>query len=387
MSRSGHYFSWFTVLLLAVALMHVYFWWRLVHGSELPRTWHPLLTISLIVLAASVPAPFFANRYFTSPWREITQWVGYVWLGFAFLLFVTLLASELPRFILWFPVRHDPLRSLFFSRLISAAVVLIALGLGLFSLWNASRFPLLKRVRIALPLLPQKLSGTTIVQISDVHVGGLIRRGLLAAVVRQSNEVHPDIVAITGDLVDGSASQHAEMLAPIAELKARYGVFFVTGNHEYYSGVEPWLAELRRLGVRILRNERVSIGIDRNGFDLAGVDDPTGRMFHGEGADLPKALAERDSSRAVVLMAHNPSEILSVSALGVGLQISGHSHGGQIWPFNYFVRFFLPFISGWGRLGNTQIYVNEGTGFWGPPMRLGTRSEITLYELVPAPAS
>ncbi len=382
MSRAGHYTSWFTVLLLAVAVMHVYFWWRLVHGTDLPRAWRPALTTLVILLAVLILTPFFANRYFVSPWRETVLWPGYLWMGFAFLLFVTLLASEIPRFFLWLSSRHDAVRWLFLSRCVAAAVVFVALGLGIFSYWNAVRPPRLNRVRVVLPHLSPKLSGTTLLQISDVHLGGLVPRDLLADVVRRANELKPDIVAITGDLVDGSASQHAETIAPIQDLKTKYGVFFVIGNHEYYSGLEPWLAELRRLGVRVLRNERVSIGNGTDSFDLAGVDDPAGKAFHESGGNVFLALQGRDIHRPVVLLAHNPIQVMTAADLGVDFQISGHTHGGQIWPFNFFVRLTIPYIAGLGKFKNTWIYVNEGTGFWGPPMRLGTRAEITLFELV-----
>jgi predicted MPP superfamily phosphohydrolase len=211
-------------------------------------------------------------------------------------------------------------------------------------------------------------------------------------VVDSVNALQPDVVAITGDLVDGSVSRLAPHVAPLARLRARHGVFFVTGNHEYYAGVEEWCTHLGELGVRVLRNERVRIGDGEHSFDLAGVDDYAGRHFgHGHGADIERALSGRDETRELVLLAHQPRAVVEAERAGVGLQISGHTHGGQIWPFNYLVRLQQPVTSGLVRFGRSLIYVSNGTGYWGPPMRLGSPAEITQLVLEarpprPAPA-
>ena len=187
---------------------------------------------------------------------------------------------------------------------------------------------------------------------------------------------------MTGDLVDGSVAQLRHEVAPIFRLRARHGVFFVTGNHEYYSGAEQWIAHLSRLGIRVLRNERVRVGNGEHSFDLAGIDDHHGgRMLPGHGPDLDRATEGRDAGRELVLLAHQPLAIYDAARLGVGLQLSGHTHGGQIWPMKYLVRLQQPYIAGLVRHGQTQLYVSEGTGFWGPPVRLGTRSEVTQVTL------
>jgi hypothetical protein len=190
---------------------------------------------------------------------------------------------------------------------------------------------------------------------------------------------------VTGDLVDGPVSHLAEEVAPFAELRAKHGVFFVTGNHDYYSGADPWLEHVRTLGMRALRNERVEIRESGAAFDLAGVDDHRGNLFGpGHGEDVPRALAGRDPERPVVLLAHDPSTFKSAAAHGVDLQISGHTHGGQIWPFGYVVRLVVKFVAGEYRDGHAQLFVSRGTGFWGPPMRLGAPAEITEIVLRPA---
>jgi predicted MPP superfamily phosphohydrolase len=188
------------------------------------------------------------------------------------------------------------------------------------------------------------------------------------------------VVAITGDLVDGAVEHLREHVAPLANIKARHGVYFVTGNHEYYSGVDEWLQELGRMGIRVLHNERVSIGEGEDSFDLAGVDDHSAH-HPGHGPHVARALEGRDEKRACVLLAHQPRTVALAAEHGVGLQLSGHTHGGQIWPWSYLVYLQQPFVAGLHRHGDTQVYVSCGTGYWGPPMRLGTRSELTKIVL------
>jgi hypothetical protein len=232
------------------------------------------------------------------------------------------------------------------------------------------------------------MNGFTLVQLTDIHVGPTIGRAFIETIVAHTNALNPDLIAITGDLVDGTVSELADAVAPLAALRARHGVYFVTGNHEYFSGATPWIAELTRLGIRCLRNERVSIGDGAASFELAGVDDRSGARFGepGHGENLEKALAALDPAREVVLLAHQPKSVLTAARFGVGLQISGHTHGGQIWPFTYFVRLQQPFVAGLHRHEGAQVYVSRGTGYWGPPMRLGAPAEITQLVLTRADA-
>jgi hypothetical protein len=227
------------------------------------------------------------------------------------------------------------------------------------------------------------MNGFTLVQLTDIHVGPTIGRAFIETIVARTNALNPDLIAITGDLVDGTVEELRDSVAPLAQLRARHGVYFVTGNHEYFSGAAPWIAELTRLGIRCLRNERVSIGAGADSFELAGVDDRSGARSGepGHGEDLDKALAALDPEREVVLLAHQPKSVFGAARFGVGLQISGHTHGGQIWPWNYLVRLQQPYIVGFAREGRTQLYVSPGTGYWGPPMRLGTHGEITKITL------
>jgi predicted MPP superfamily phosphohydrolase len=240
-----------------------------------------------------------------------------------------------------------------------------------------------RSVRVRLERLPRKHDGLRIVQLTDLHVGPTIGREFIEDLVRRTNALNPDIVAITGDLVDGSVPDLHDAVSPLANLKARHGVFFVTGNHEYFSGAEAWLKALSELGIRVLQNERVVIGEGDNAFDLAGIDDRSAARYGGLAPSeaLERALGGRDAERELVLLAHQPRSLLDAQSFGVGLQLSGHTHGGQVWPFGYLVRLQQPFVAGLHRHGAAQIYVSRGTGYWGPPMRLASPAEITEITL------
>jgi predicted MPP superfamily phosphohydrolase len=239
-----------------------------------------------------------------------------------------------------------------------------------------------RHVSIDLARGSRGLDGYRIVQISDLHIGHILGRDFAAEVVARVNALDPHLVAITGDLVDGDVATLREEVAPFAELRARDGVYFVTGNHDYYSGAEAWVARVRELGIRVLRNEHVSVGLPGAELDLAGVEDHHANLVASDAAeDLPRALAGRDAERPVVLLAHDPTTFRQAARLGVDLQLSGHTHGGQIWPFRWAVRLVLRFVAGHYRRGSSQLWVSRGTGFWGPPMRLLAPAEITAITL------
>jgi predicted MPP superfamily phosphohydrolase len=279
----------------------------------------------------------------------------------------------------------DPSRRTFVARLLAGLVLLVGGSASIAALRSGLGRVVIREIRVPLSRLPPDLDGTTIVQLSDVHVGPTIGLDFVREIVARTNALSPDIVAITGDLVDGSVRRLGGLVRPLSELRAKHGVYFVTGNHEYYSGAESWCRELTRLGIRVLRNERVEIGERHAGFTLAGVDDFSADRFGGDhGADLPRALDGRDPDRPVVLLAHQPRAIFEAERLGVSLQLSGHTHGGQIWPWKYLVRLQQPVVSGLARFGRAMIYVSNGTGYWGPPMRLGAPAEITKLVLVSA---
>ena len=388
MSRVLSFVLFLGIALTLTGLSHYYIWARLVRDAQLPAALHRGLTLTIVGLYVSFPATFFLRQ--AAPGVALPlYWVAMVWLGLQLLLLVVLGATDLARLAvtasLGISGNAAPLdaeRRLVLARIFAGAVASVAVGLGLIAVRSGLARVALREIAVRLPRLPSTLDGTTIVQLSDVHVGPTIRRDFIEEIVERTNALKPDVIAITGDLVDGTVEELREHVKPLSQLKARYGVYFVTGNHEYYSGAEEWCAELERLGIRVLRNERVSIGDGADSFDLAGVDDFQAHQFgNGHGADLPRALAGRDKTRELVLLAHQPKAIHEAANAGVGLQLSGHTHGGQIWPWSYLVRLQQPVVSGLARFKETWVYVSNGTGYWGPPMRLGAPAELTRVVL------
>jgi len=338
--------------------------------------------LTLIIIPVSRMLPRMAGT--------ILAWTIYPWMGIALLMFTTLLATDMAWYLLKLvPVSHLPEPRLLLQHCFGVIALSITGILGGISLWNGLRSVKVTPLTIALRRLPKSLDGLRIVQITDLHIGPLIKGEWLRQVVNKVNTLKPDLIVITGDLVDGSVEDLHQHIAPIADLHASHGTYFITGNHEYYSGVAQWCAHIANLGIRVLRNERVSItaGSEDSSFDLAGVDDWGSRHFPGEGPNLHKALEGRDPNKALILLAHQPAAVHEASEHGVDLQLSGHTHGGQIWPFTYLVYLQQPYTKGLYRHSNTetQVYVSPGTGFWGPPMRLGTSAEITHITLLSAP--
>jgi uncharacterized protein len=252
--------------------------------------------------------------------------------------------------------------------------------------FNARRVAKVVNVDVPIANLPAALHGFSIAQISDIHVGPTIRRNYVERIVLAVNSLEADVIAITGDLVDGSVRELAAHVQPLTQLRARYGAYFVTGNHEYYSGERAWTDELRRLGVRVLMNEHVVLDHGDAKLVLAGVTDYGAHHFDPVNrSDPAAALAHAPiDAGAKILLAHQPRSAAEAAAAGFDLQLSGHTHGGQFWPWNYFVRFQQPFTAGLDRLGSLWIYTSRGTGYWGPPKRFGAPSEITRIRLVPA---
>jgi predicted MPP superfamily phosphohydrolase len=268
----------------------------------------------------------------------------------------------------------NPGRRLLLSRAAAIAAGVTAAGLTGSGVRTALGAPRINRVRIDLAKLPRSMNGLRIATVSDIHLGPLAGRAHAERVVSVINSVEADLVAVVGDLVDGTVAELGEAAEPLQDIRSRLGAFFVTGNHEYYSGAEEWVAEVERLGLRPLRNERVPI----EGLDLAGVNDLADPV---NAPDFDRALAGRDRSRPVVLLAHQPVLVDQAKEHGVDLQLSGHTHGGQIVPFNYVVRLAQPVVSGYARFDDTQLFVTNGAGFWGPPVRVGAPPQVTLVEL------
>lgn len=320
MSKRYAYFVFFLVLLSVLALGHTYIWWRLIKAPAWPAPWPTVGTIAIVLLGLLLPVVLPLARTLPRGLASPLAGVAYTWMGMAFLLTVGFLMVDLFRLAsagvssLWAlfsppaTAEADEGRRLFLAQGVSGATALVAASAGGIGLRGGLGEVAVKEVPVELERLPKELSGLTIAQLTDVHIGALIGKRFVSQVVEKANSLKPDAIVITGDLVDDRVEKLVEHAAPLAELSARYGVYFVTGNHEYYSGVEPWIEHLERLGIRVLRNERVALG-DRVSIDLAGIDDAYSSKYPGHGPDLEKAVAGRDPERELVLLAHQPSAI------------------------------------------------------------------------------
>ena len=357
------------ILLYALSIaLHLYIGARLVPDLA-PGGAAAALAALLVVSALSVPLGLIARRFARPPFADKLAWLGLLCMG----LFSSLLVLTFVRDLALLAVHAPAFRAASAQAVPVLGLLLTAVGLA-----NARRTPPVKQVRVPIANLPVALHGFRIVQISDVHVGPTIKQGYIEQVVERVNSLRPDVVAVTGDLVDGAVPELAPHVAPLARLASIHGTFFVTGNHEYYSGVEPWLAEVRRLGMRVLMNEHVVIEHGGAQLVLAGVPDYGGAAFDAEHSSDPKRAAHGAPAAAPkVLLAHQPRSARAAADAGFDLQLSGHTHGGQFFPWNFFVPLQQPFTAGLHRLGELWIYVSRGTGYWGPPKRVGAPSEIT----------
>jgi predicted MPP superfamily phosphohydrolase len=427
-----------TVVLLALVLLHSYLWWRLVRATTVPGRLRRRLTWLTAVLAVLPAAAVLLRRTLPLDAAAPLDWVAYTWLGVAFYAFLALLVLEPVRLVLRLLARRrapapaeeadrpvvasaarrapgsrdaaaphdggrapgsgavggdrgavdreavaDPSRRLFIARSLAVTAGAVALGTAGTGVYLANSAPVVRRVPVTLPRLAPALDGLRIVTFSDGHLSATYGGRRFERLVETVNAQRPDVVAIVGDLVDGELDELREEVAPLGDLVSEQGVFFVTGNHEYFVDTTAWLRHLPTLGVEVLRNERVPITRGGASVDLAGIDDRTaaGSGIPGHGADVDAALDGRDDATPVVLMAHQPVQVEQARAAGVDLQLSGHTHGGQLWPFDYAIRLDQPSVEGLSRHGDTQLYVTSGAGYWGPPMRIGARPEVTVVEL------
>jgi predicted MPP superfamily phosphohydrolase len=367
-----------TILALS-ATLHLYIGARLV--PQLPYAARIAVALLLVASAALVPAGLMARRLLRPPAADRLTWIGMVFMGLFSTLLVLTLFREVLLLVLYL-TGDMPEGSVADT---AAAVPLLALAFTVIGFVNARRTARVVSVRIPLRGLPPALEGLRIVQISDIHVGPTIKHGYLEAIVERVNALQPDVIAVTGDLVDGSVAELAAHVAPLARLRARHGVFFVTGNHEYYSGVHGWVDELTRLGLRVLHNEHVVLQHDGAALVLAGVTDFSGHHFDPAHRSDPVAALRGAPPDAVrVLLAHQPRSAAAAAEAGFDLQISGHTHGGQFLPWTFFVPFQQPYTAGLHQLGRLSVYVSRGTGYWGPPKRLGAPSEIGELRLARA---
>lgn len=413
----------FAVLSVLITVVHLYLWRRLVRDTTRPGSRARVVgTVALVVCVALMIAALSLG---TSVSPEIARWFawpGYLWLAMFFYLLLALLVLELPRLALRGWLRRDPARTpdaaqaadtaeaaeragsdgdepgdrdegesgsgstprisrrMALSRGSAALAGVVSLGLVGHGTTVAMGAPTVTHVPIALRRLDPRVEGFRIALISDVHLGPIIGRSFTQRIVDLVNAENVDAVAIAGDLVDGSVADLADAAAPLADLRSTHGTFYVTGNHEYYVGYEQWIDFVPTLGIRPLRNERVEIHHHGGVFDLAGINDATGYQWQDPG-DVGEALAGRDPNRAVVLVAHQPVDFDDAVGHDVDLMLAGHTHGGQLSPFELAVTLQQGAVAGFYEKDRTKMYVTRGAGFWGPPVRVGAPPDITVVEL------
>ncbi|MDP3670970.1 MAG: metallophosphoesterase [Telluria sp.] len=364
------------------ALLHLYIGLRLLPAMPLGSSGLAAGVALLVVSALLVPAGLLVSRVKQTRWSDRLAWAGLLAMGlFSSLLILTLLRDVTLALLAAIGAGREAIDSGS-----AIGVPVLAFAVTLIGLVNARRVAKVVEVEVPIADLPAAFHGYSIVQISDIHVGPTIKRGYLNAIVTKVNALRPDAIAITGDLVDGSVHRLALHTAPLERLFAPDGTFFVTGNHEYYSGAEEWIAEIRRLGLTVLMNQHVLCERDGEALMIAGVPDFMAHHFHESHRSDPHAAAAGAAAnvRVRVLLAHQPRSAEAAADAGFDLQLSGHTHGGQFFPWNLFVPLQQPFTAGLNRLSALWVYTSRGTGYWGPPKRFGAPSEITRVRLVPA---
>ena len=360
--------------LLLMALLHAYIGMRLVPAVA---PWAAIVTVAMLGVSL-----WFVPKGWHVPEGPMAVW-RWALLGFFSWLFVLTLARDVSLLAAYFAV--PPAAYAAWTRDSAYGVLVLAPVITAIGTLMARRHASVRHVDIAIRGLPEALHGFTIAQISDIHVGPTIKRAFVERIVKRVNRLRTDMVAITGDVVDGPVRKLSPHTAPLADLESRHGTYVVTGNHEYYSGVHGWVRELERLGATVLMNEHVVLEHDGACLTVAGVTDYSAHYFDASHRSDPEsALAGSPADAVKVMLAHQPRSARASAAAGANLQLSGHTHGGQFWPWNFFVRLQQPYTAGLHREGDMWVYINRGTGYWGPPMRFGVPSEITKIRLVPA---
>ena len=365
MKMNTLYFIVFLVIVLSIySGLNYYVYLKVVRGLHLSA--RPLFYVRIFFLAAALSfvagnllTHYLSFRYLSYP--------GNIWFGVLGISFSVFLLKDIIR--LFFRFNDYPMTA--------GAIVLILL-VASFSLFNYSRFLAFKEIEIPISNLPDELSGFTIIQLSDLHLDASKSSERLSYIVEETNKVNPDLIVITGDLMDEDICKDRNICTILGKLKSRYGVLMITGNHEYYAGIDSFLAVAKQLGFTVLRNAKMTI---TDSIELAGVDDEQGNRFNEKGKDLELAIKGCDFSKPVILLSHRPTEFDKAVELGVDLQLSGHTHVGQVPPMDLIVMLSYKYPFGLYKRGFSYIYTTSGTGIWGPPMRLFSRSEIVKITL------
>ena len=381
----------FLIVFIILSIAYSWVGWRLITPLPAGSVWRWVVIGVLAVQFVSIFASFAMLRSLgPGGWAAPLYWLAYGGMGLFSLVFTGLVVTELG----WLGARGadvvaktklipvDEGRRMFFRRSMNLGVLGLAGMAGAFGVWRARRHPAVVAVEVPIENLPEELDGYRIAQISDLHLGPTLSGAFMSRVVKTVNGLEADMVAVTGDLVDGSTEHLRKHVEPLTDLDSPDGTFFVTGNHEYYSGAESWCRTITGLGLNVLNNAHAVIERGPARLLVAGVTDYRAHhILPAHRSDPAAAVTDAPECHARVLLAHQPSSCFAAKPHGFDLQLSGHTHGGQFFPWNFVVGRFHPFVKGLSPWGKGWVYVNRGTGYWGPPMRIGVPSEITLLTL------
>jgi len=362
-----NFIMFFLIAILIYFGMHYFVYWRIANGLDLSKDFRNIIKIVFIVAGISF---FLSHLFGKSFWSIPFGWIGYVWMG---IISIALSVFILQMIAAWiFPS---------YARLATQIAILLVVVVSGFSLANAFWQPRIKEIRIPIGKLPAELTGFSIVELADLHLERLKSAKWLESVVEITNRLNPDVIVIVGDLTDEDIRDKPGFVNALKRLSSKYGIFAVTGNHEYYHGLEAYYDLCDSLCIIVLKNNHVMVA---NSVEIVGVNDETGKGYPGGGPDLDKAMTGCDVTKPVILLSHQPTHFKAAVKKGVDLQLSGHVHAGQIPPMDLIVMLFFKYAYGLYKLGSSFIYTTSGTDIWGPPMRLFSRSEIVKFILIPA---
>ena len=388
----------FLIWITLIILVYFYIGRRLIKPANLTRRQKWIVWSIIAFTPFTQPISFFIRQTSTDQTvSALFSWISYVGFGLFSLILAGLILRDLGLAItnLYHKIYNyilsrrgvsvksfDPQRRLFILNATNIGIIGAASLLTGYGIYEARRNPILEKVIVPMPGLGNNITDFKIAQFTDIHAGYTIRRNFIQSAVKQDNNLEADVIVFTGDMVDGNVNNLRDDVAPLKDLYAPHGIYFVTGNHEYYSGAEAWIEEMDRLGFTVLLNEHKIIQHQQTSIKIAGVTDYRAEsIIRDHKSDPKKAIGDPKNADVNVLLAHQPKSVYAAAELGFDLQISGHTHGGQYVPWSFLVTLDQPFIKGLHKYKDTWIYINRGTGYWGPPIRIGIPSEVTLLTL------
>lgn len=367
---------------LVLSILYFYVGWKFIFKSNISRFSKNILSI-ILLLFYLFPIFGFLLHFLKieNSFSILFLWLGYIGLGIVSLLFFSYLIIDIFSIISHLLLKEnkfDPNRRIFLGFTIRGLAATIS-GIGsAWGIYSALKTPVIKTVKIPIINLSNNLNNFKIAHITDTHIGSMIGKQFVQEIVRKISDMKPDILVFTGDAADGSVESYGNSFSPFEDLNVPYGKYFVTGNHEYYSDLNGWLRLIEKVGFKILINESQILNINGSEIMITGIPDKTGKYFSSfHKVDMQKAIGGMRKCDLKILLAHRPKDVEYAISNNFHLQLSGHTHGGQYFPFSLLVQLAHPFLKGLHKKENTWVYINQGTGYWGPPMRIGTEPEIT----------